>query len=97
MQTINISLPESLATQVETVIEKEGYASRSEFFRALLRFYLYSAGTITTHGEIVLTPFMKKPLVTIEEELTSTGKYNRRFIQSVVSGLRKSSLYSDEN
>jgi len=40
MQTINISLPKKLADMVDDVVDREGYASRSEFVRALLRFYL---------------------------------------------------------
>lgn len=37
---VNISLPEKLAEVVEKTVQKEGYASKSEFFRALLRMWL---------------------------------------------------------
>lgn len=38
-KVINISLPESLKEEVDQIIEKEGYASRSEFIRELVRNY----------------------------------------------------------
>lgn len=34
---INISLPKELAKEVEEIIKKEKYATKSEFFRDLLR------------------------------------------------------------
>lgn len=37
---VNISLPEKLAEVVEKTVQKEGYASKSEFFRTLLRAWL---------------------------------------------------------
>ena len=42
MQTVNISLPRTLAKKLDEVVTDEGYASRSEFVRALVRFYLTS-------------------------------------------------------
>lgn len=36
-QIVNISLPQNLANLVEDTVAVEGYASKSEFFRELLR------------------------------------------------------------
>lgn len=36
---INISLPQGLAKKVEVAVEKEGYATKSEFFRELIRLW----------------------------------------------------------
>jgi len=36
-QIVNISLPQNLANLVDNTVAVEGYASKSEFFRELLR------------------------------------------------------------
>lgn len=38
--TINISMPDGLKSEVETVIAKDGYGNASEFFRELVRNHL---------------------------------------------------------
>lgn len=38
--TINISIPETMKTDVEEIIATEGYGNTSEFFRELVRDYL---------------------------------------------------------
>lgn len=38
-QIINISLPASMAEFVEKSVKEGGYASKSEFFRTILRFW----------------------------------------------------------
>lgn len=86
MTTFTISLPTQIAQRVDTVTKREGYATRSEFIRSLLRRYFA--------GEIPLEPFTPRPLTEIQDEMTKTGKYNKRFIRSVIAGLSRSSLYA---
>ncbi len=38
--TLNISLPDTMKTDVENIIATEGYGNTSEFFRDLVRNYL---------------------------------------------------------
>ncbi len=38
--TLNISLPETMKSDVENIIATEGYGNTSEFFRDLVRTYL---------------------------------------------------------
>lgn len=38
--TLNISLPDTMKTEVEEIIATEGYGNTSEFFRDLVRNYL---------------------------------------------------------
>lgn len=90
MQTVNISLPKSLATKIDTIVRREGYASRSEFIRALIRFYLL----LERKEEIELMPFKKIPLKTMEKEMMKTGQYNSKFVKSVIKGLLRSSVYA---
>ncbi|MBM4402631.1 MAG: hypothetical protein FJ044_05295 [Candidatus Cloacimonetes bacterium] len=97
METINISLPYPLSSQVNTIVRTEGYASRSEFFRTLLRLYLHLTTKTAVNEAIDFLPFKKKPLEKIEKDLLATGNYSESFIASVVKGLSKSSFYQNEN
>lgn len=97
MQTLSISLPQKLTTRVDTIIEEEGYASRSEFFRTLLRLYLQ----LSARAEVVaekpfFLPFKKRPLNEIRKDLSRGGFYSQEFVNSVVEGLEKSSLYANK-
>jgi antitoxin ParD1/3/4 len=40
LSTINISIPETMKTDVEEIIASEGYGNTSEFFRDLVRTYI---------------------------------------------------------
>ena len=89
MSTITISLPAQIAKRVDEETQKQGFATRSEFIRNLLRKYFGSE-------ELVFKPFVPRPLPEIEEGLRKTGKYNEKFIKSVIRGLKNnSSFYAD--
>lgn len=96
MKTLNISLPAKLSFKVDEVVEKEGYASKSEFFRTLLRLYLQLVETKPAPTLPFLAPFKKQSLSKVEKELEEIGLYKKEFIKSVVTGLSKSSLYADK-
>lgn len=85
MATMTISLPIQFVKQVNAEVKIQG-ATRSEFFRGLLRKYF--------SNEIEFKPFTKIPLDQIESGLRETGKYNEKFIKSVVRGFSRSSLYA---
>jgi len=91
MYTINISLPKSLHQRVNQLIEEEGYVSRSEFFRTLIRIYTALRGE-----KLELLEFVPKSLSEIKNELRKTKKYNQEFINNIVSGLKKSSIYANK-
>ncbi len=85
MATLSISLPIQFIAQIDTEAKIQG-ATRSEFFRVLLRKYFTD--------RIEFKPFVKIPLNEIEDELRKSGKYNDKFIKSVVKGFSRSSLYA---
>lgn len=85
MATLTISLPTQFITKINAEAKAQG-ATRSEFFRGLLRKYFTE--------QIEFKPFIKIPLDQIEEGLRETGKYNDKFIKSVVKGISKSSMYA---
>lgn len=84
MSTITISLPVQIAKKVDAEAKKQGFATRSEFIRNLIRKYF---------GELTLEEFMPRPLEEIEDGLRKTGKYNERFIKSVMRGFRENSAF----
>lgn len=92
MRTINISLPEKLAEQLDTQATVRGFASRSEFLRSLLRRFLEEESHINFPLPINL--YKAKPLSQVRHDMEATGKYNRKFIDSVINGLARSSNYA---
>ena len=87
MATLTISLPTQFIDQVNIEAKNQG-ATRSEFFRALLRKYF--------GNEIKFEVFTPRPLDEIRAGMLETGKYNKKFVDSVVKGLSKSSLYASK-
>lgn len=85
MTTVTISLPEAIARQIDRESIQKGFATRSEFIRAILRRYFTD--------ELPLEVFGPRPIEEIKLKLAKTGKYSQKFIESVTRGLSKSSLY----
>ena len=86
MSTLTISLPQQFIRQIESEARRQG-ATRSEFFRTLIRKYLSQENRFE-----VFTP---RPLAEIRKGLENTGKYNKKFINSVIRGLSESSFYAN--
>lgn len=92
MRTINFSVPESLSNKIDELLEREDYASRSELLRTALRIFLI----LEEKSDVpLLSSFVRRPLEEIKQGLASAG-YKPEFIESVVEGLRKSSVYSGQ-
>lgn len=86
MSTVTISLPSQITKRVDFEAKKQGFATRSEFIRSLLRRYFSS--------ELEFEPFENMPIAQVQMELARSGKYSEEFIKSVVGGLAKSSPYA---
>ncbi len=87
MSTITISLPSQITKRVDDEAKKQGFATRSEFIRSLIRKYF------TLESELKFEEFIPRPLEEIRKEFERTGKYNKKFINSLITGLKESSLY----
>lgn len=87
MGVISISLPTTLAYKIDAETHKRGFATRSEFFRSILRRYFQE--------DLPILTFKKRPLEDIREELERTGQYSEKLIADVISGLKHSSVYAD--
>ena len=85
MTTMTISLPTTIAKKISDETFKKGFATRSEFIRSILRSYFSK--------ELSLESFTPRPLEKIKLDLEKTGKYNQEFIDNVIEGLKKSSVY----
>lgn len=86
MSTITISLPTQIAKKIDLEASKQGFATRSEFIRSLIRKYF--SGNVSE-----FEVFDPKSIKQIKLDLAKTGKYNQKFIESVTEGLTKSSVY----
>lgn len=89
MSTITISLPSQIAKKVDDEAKKQGFATRSEFIRTLIRKYFRSE-------ELILEEFVPRPLEEIRREFEKTGKYNKKFIDGLIRGIKESSLYESK-
>lgn len=91
MATMTISLPNQIAKKVNAEARNQGFATRSEFIRSLLRRYF-----VGQPSEIVFQEFQPKPLNEIRAEFQKTGRYNKKFIDSLIKGLAESSIYANK-
>ena len=93
MVTLNISLPEPLVRVVDREVSGGSYASRSDFFRMLLRMYEVLSGKAALPLELV--EFQNRPLKEIEDGFMATGKYEKKFVKGIISGLKREGLYAN--
>ena len=91
MATMTISLPDKIARKVDSEAKKGGFATRSEFVRSLLRQHLQP-----DPEPIEFEPFVKVPLAQVRKEFEATGKYNKKFIDGLIRGLKNSSVYKND-
>lgn len=85
MATISISLSSQITTQIDYEVEKIGFATRSEFIRDILRRYFSK--------QLEFEIFEPQSLQQVKLDLAKSGKYNQKFIESIISGLKQSSIY----
>lgn len=91
MTTLTISLPDKIAKRIDVAAQKHGFSTPAKFVTAILHKHL-------TQEELEFVPFKKKPLSQIRAAFERTGKYNKKFIDSVIKGLREnSSFYAKKN
>ncbi len=86
MSTVTISLPPNMAKKIDIKAREQGYATRSEFVRSILRQHL-------AEEELKLEEFEPVPLAQLRADLAQTGKYSEQFIERVIEGFERSPLY----
>jgi Arc/MetJ-type ribon-helix-helix transcriptional regulator len=95
MSTLNISVTDQQAAWVDAWTQTYGYANRSELFRFILRFISQQPKILRDVPPLELLEFQKKPLKEVREKMLATGKYSKKFINGIVSGLKREGLYVD--
>lgn len=94
MAMMNISLPEKQIEEVDLMVEKYGYANRSEFIRSALRFVLRSKQSAKQAADF---PFIvastNSDPVNIIEDFKASGKYSKEFLADLAEGLKKSKAF----
>lgn len=93
MTTINISLPERQARLIDVLVEKFGFANRSEFIRSLLR-------RVTADNELlketIAFPFESPSIKSrkkVLSEFKKTKRYSALFLKDLDEGLKNSSYF----
>lgn len=90
MTTITISLPDQIARKIDEETIRAGFATRSEFIRNIVRQHFSD----TERSELQFDEFAPIPLAQLRKDMKQTGKYNKKFIDSVIRGFQESSLYA---
>lgn len=94
MSTVNISLPEHQVSFIDSIISKYGFASRSEFFRSLLR-VVHNKPEIVEQS--INYPFVAAPrnqsVKEILADFRKTKKYSKAFLKDLEIGLKRSDYF----
>lgn len=95
MKNLNVNLTTDQARLVDQAAKRRGFANRSEFFRSLLRYVFFYSPNILEHlDSFTFEEPPTKDARSIIADLEKTGKYNKKFIQSVAAGLRQSEYFN---
>jgi len=93
MSTINVSLPKEQVSLVDNLTSVYGFASRSEFIRALLRL-------ISRRPELVETavtfPFVSPSETSVRKivsDFKKENKYSKVFLKDLKAGLESSNYF----
>lgn len=94
MRNININLTAQQAKLVDKNASDFGFANRSEFIRAILRYvFLHSPQILDRLDAVAFEAPPVRDAEYISREFRKSGKYNQAFIASVTKGLKKSKYF----
>jgi len=94
MSTVNISLPTQQIAQIDSFMNKYGFANRSEFFRSLLRLISNKPALLE---EAATFPMKSPKTATISEimkDFKNTNKYSSDFLSDLEKGLKQSKYFN---
>jgi metal-responsive CopG/Arc/MetJ family transcriptional regulator len=93
MSTINISLPKEQITLVDTMVSSYGFANRSEFMRAILRFMARKPEILEKSVSFPFVLPKEKSAKKIVSGFEKTKKYNKDFLKDLKEGLASSDYF----
>jgi len=90
MATINISLPNTLAFELDAMVKRFSFSNRSEFIRSLLRRVFTDTALLQESAVWPFTVPSTRSKKTVMAEFKKTGKYSKDFIEDLNKGLDNS-------
>lgn len=95
MSTVNVSLPKEQINFIDKLVNRYGFANRSEFIRALIRLLTFKPELL---NQTALFPFTVPPERSREKiikEFKHSDKYSKSFLKDLEEGLKSSDFFSD--
>lgn len=90
MSTINISLPQLQVNFIDDLVEKHGFANRSEFVRSLIRAVKQQPLIVSQAASFPFIAPETKSVSKIMGDFKKTKKYSAKFLSDLGEGLRGS-------
>lgn len=94
MSSINISLPASQVSFIDSLVTQYGFANRSELVRSILRLVGRKPRLLEDAG---VFPFASTPLnqsvFEMMADFRATKKYSKAFLKDLEAGLRRSKYF----
>lgn len=90
---MNISITGEQAQLIDEFVLQYGFANRSEFFRALLRFFLHRPATVLEADSLVFESPDTKSFSEVMESFKATDRYSEEFLKDLEAGLRESTYF----
>ena len=95
MATINISLPNTLALQLDELVNRFAFANRSEFIRSLLRRVFSDQALLQESAAFPFVVPQTRSRKKIVREFKKTRKYTASFLADLNEGLKGSRYFKD--
>lgn len=93
MSTVNISLPEKQANFIDQIVDKYGFANRSEFIRSLIRLVIYKPELIEAATAFPFISPKEKSIKKIINAFSKNKKYSKKFLEDLKEGLSESDYF----
>lgn len=95
MATINISLPNTLAFELDAMVKRFSFSNRSEFIRSLLRRVFTDTALLQESAVWPFTVPSTRSKKTVMAEFKKTGKYSNVFMKDLKEGLNNSKYFKE--
>lgn len=93
MRTMSISITGEQAQIIDRAVLQYGFANRSEFFRALLRFFLYRPTAILEADSLVFENPDTRDASEVLASFKAAGLYSKEFLKDLETGLKDSTYF----
>ena len=95
MSTVNVSLPQEQLNFIDSLVERFGFANRSEFIRAVIRLLTHKPELINQTALFPFTVPSTRLSKKIINEFRKSGKYSKSFLKDLDEGLKSSDFFSE--